>query len=102
MEEAKRLAPPWAAGCPCGLPTAWWSPEGASTPAPSGLAKGLSLLNSFTHAKQLFTPLAGNRVGWYICGPTVYDSSHLGHARNYVGFDVLRRVLTSYFGRELL
>jgi hypothetical protein len=29
----------------------------------------------------------------------VYDASHLGHARNYISFDVLRRVMTSYFGR---
>jgi hypothetical protein len=99
-EEARRLAPPWAAGCPCGVPTAWWA-AGAPAGAPSGgdgVSKGLRLLNSFTHAKQPFTPLAGNRVGWYICGPTVYDASHLGHARNYVSFDVLRRVMSSYFG----
>ena len=98
-EEARRLAPPWANGCPCGLPTVWWEKGGAAAPpGGDGQAKGLHLLNSFTHAKQLFTPLAGNRVGWYICGPTVYDASHLGHARNYVSFDVLRRVMTSYFG----
>lgn len=30
---------------------------------------------------------------WYICGPTVYDSSHVGHARNYVTFDIIRRIL---------
>ena len=42
-------------------------------------------------------PLNGNRVGWYICGPTVYDSAHMGHARNYVNFDVLRRVMADYF-----
>ncbi len=99
MEEARRLAPPWANGCPCGLPTVWWEKGGAAAPpGGDGQAKGLHLLNSFTHAKQLFTPLAGNRVGWYICGPTVYDASHLGHARNYVSFDVLRRVMGGYFG----
>ena len=32
-------------------------------------------------------------VTWYICGPTVYDSSHVGHARNYVTFDIIRRIL---------
>ena len=98
-EEARRLAPPWAQGCPCGLTTAWWAPdaagqsEGKTAPRP-----GLRLLNSFTRRVQPFRPLAGNRVGWYICGPTVYDASHLGHARNYVGFDILRRVLADYFG----
>ena len=32
-------------------------------------------------------------VTWYICGPTVYDASHVGHARNYLTFDIIRRVL---------
>lgn len=34
---------------------------------------------------------------WYSCGPTVYDSAHLGHARTYVSLDVIRRILTDYF-----
>ena len=99
-DQARRLAPPWASGCPCGVPTAWWAAGAKPLAAPGGggVAKGLHLLNSFTHVKQPFAPLAGNRVSWYICGPTVYDASHLGHARNYVSFDVLRRVMTGYFG----
>jgi cysteinyl-tRNA synthetase len=35
---------------------------------------------------------------WYTCGPTVYDASHLGHARSYIGFDIVRRILEDYFG----
>ena len=54
-------------------------------------------MNTFTRTKVPFVPLEGNRVGWYICGPTVYDSAHMGHARNYVNFDVLRRVMSDYF-----
>jgi cysteinyl-tRNA synthetase len=34
---------------------------------------------------------------WYSCGPTVYDSSHLGHARSYVCTDIIRRIFQSYF-----
>jgi cysteinyl-tRNA synthetase len=34
----------------------------------------------------------------YICGPTVYDSAHLGHARAYITFDIIRRILSDYFG----
>ena len=98
-EEARRLAPPWASGCPCGVTTAWWAGEEAAPSGEREPPRGLRLLNSFTRTLQPFTPLAGNRVGWYICGPTVYDASHLGHARNYVGFDVLRRVLSDYYGR---
>jgi len=32
-----------------------------------------------------------------MCGPTVYDASHMGHARTYLGFDIIRRILESYF-----
>jgi cysteinyl-tRNA synthetase len=34
---------------------------------------------------------------WYICGPTVYDCAHLGHARTYVSFDIIHRLLTDHF-----
>jgi cysteinyl-tRNA synthetase len=36
-------------------------------------------------------------INMYVCGPTVYDSSHLGHARNYIVFDTIRRILEDYF-----
>ena len=35
---------------------------------------------------------------FYNCGPTVYDASHMGHARNYLTFDIVRRVISDYFG----
>jgi len=38
---------------------------------------------------------------WYQCGPTVYDESHMGHARNYVTFDIIRRILSNYFGYNI-
>ena len=38
---------------------------------------------------------------WYMCGPTVYNDSHLGHARTYLTFDIIRRILSDYFGQEL-
>ena len=38
---------------------------------------------------------------WYSCGPTVYDSCHLGHARTYICTDVVRRILSDYFGVKL-
>ena len=58
----------------------------------------LRILNSLTNQKDLFEPQDANRVTWYQCGPTVYDESHMGHARTYVCFDVMRRLLTDYFG----
>ena len=42
---------------------------------------------------EVFTPFKNNEVGMYVCGPTVYDESHIGHARTYVSFDVILRYL---------
>ncbi|KAI1485809.1 tRNA synthetases class I (C) catalytic domain-containing protein [Biscogniauxia mediterranea] len=48
-----------------------------------------------------FVPQEKGKVSWYACGPTVYDQSHLGHARNYVSTDIIRRILKYYFGFEV-
>lgn len=62
----------------------------------------LKLYNSLTRQKEVFIPKNGNQVLWYSCGPTVYDASHMGHARSYISFDILRRVLSDYFGYNVL
>lgn len=41
----------------------------------------LRLYNSLTRKKEVFVPLDGKNIKWYSCGPTVYDASHMGHAR---------------------
>ena len=53
--------------------------------------------DTLSRTKQPFRPRAGqgNAVGMYVCGVTVYDYSHIGHARAYVAFDVLYRHLLS-------
>jgi tRNA synthetases class I (C) catalytic domain len=81
MASTSREQPPWSA------------PTGA-TPHPK-----LRIYNSLTRSKVPFIPLDpdGKRVTWYACGPTVYDDAHLGHARNYVSTDILRRILRDYF-----
>ena len=53
----------------------------------------LKIYNSLTKTKQEFVPLEKGRVGMYVCGPTVYGPSHVGHARTYVNFDTIRRYL---------
>jgi len=65
-------------------------------------APQLRLFNSFTRSAVPFRPLNGNQVKVYICGPTVYDQAHMGHARAYLSFDIVRRVLTNYFKYDLL
>jgi cysteinyl-tRNA synthetase len=53
----------------------------------------LSIYNTLTKSKDLFTPLVGNQVRLYVCGMTVYDFCHIGHARVMVAFDVVTRWL---------
>jgi cysteinyl-tRNA synthetase len=53
----------------------------------------LSLYNTLTKTKQPFRPLTGNQVRMYVCGMTVYDFCHIGHARVMVAFDVIARWL---------
>ena len=60
----------------------------------------LSVYNTLTRQKEEFKPLIGNRVFMFVCGPTTYDHSHLGHARTYVAFDVIARYLR-YKGYDL-
>ena len=53
----------------------------------------LSLYNSLTRTKEVFTPITPGKIGIYVCGNTVYDHCHLGHARSMVSFDVIVRFL---------
>ncbi len=53
----------------------------------------LRLYNTATRKKELFQPLHDKKVGLYVCGVTVYDLCHIGHARSSIVFDVLVRYL---------
>jgi len=55
----------------------------------------MQLYNTLTRQKEVFVPQDPQRVTIYVCGVTVYDFCHLGHARTYVVWDVLRRYLLS-------
>lgn len=61
----------------------------------------LKVINSLTRTKTELVPSKPNHLTWYSCGPTVYDLSHLGHARNYVTQDFIRRILRDYFGYNI-
>ncbi|KAF4214678.1 hypothetical protein CNMCM8980_009325 [Aspergillus fumigatiaffinis] len=80
-----RQQPPWR------QPTEY--PEAKSRLPP------LKIWNSLTRSKNPFIPIdrEGKKVTWYACGPTVYDDAHLGHARNYVSTDIIRRIMRDYF-----
>ncbi|RTK95241.1 MAG: cysteine--tRNA ligase [Neisseriaceae bacterium] len=51
----------------------------------------MQIFNSLTHQKEEFKPIEANRIRMYVCGQTVYDYCHLGHARKAVVFDMIRR-----------
>src|SRR3989344_1391134 len=53
----------------------------------------LKLYNTLTRKQQVFKPVNKNLVRMYVCGPTVNDVPHLGHARQQITFDVLRKYL---------
>lgn len=83
-----------SAGSSSKHPMHWHQPCASnSTERPS-----LKVYNSLTRSKVPFITREPNLVTWYNCGPTVYDDSHMGHARNYVTQDYLRRILQDYFG----
>ena len=51
----------------------------------------LTIYNTLSKTKETFKPLIGNQVRMYVCGMTVYDFCHIGHARVMVAFDVVSR-----------
>lgn len=61
----------------------------------------IRIYNVLTRQKEAFVPLTEGKVNIYVCGPTVYDNSHIGHAKTYVSFDVIVRYLR-YRGYDVL
>ncbi len=53
----------------------------------------ITVYNTLSRQKEVFTPREPGRVHMYVCGPTVYDHAHLGHAKTYVNFDMIVRYL---------
>ena len=60
----------------------------------------LKLYNTLGRKEEEFTPIHGKNVGMYVCGPTVNDVPHLGHARQQITFDILRKYL-KYLGYKV-
>ena len=53
----------------------------------------MKIYNTLTGKKDLFKPKNGKKVTLFVCGATVYDYPHLGHARNYIVFDSFAKYL---------
>jgi cysteinyl-tRNA synthetase len=61
----------------------------------------IQVYNVLTRKKEPFVPITEGKVNMYVCGPTVYDDSHIGHAKTYISFDVITRYLR-YRGYDVL
>ena len=61
----------------------------------------LQLTNSLSRKKEVFKPINPKKVSLYACGPTVYDSPHVGNARSLVVFDILFRILREIYGTNV-
>ncbi len=64
------------------------------------MTKNLNFFNTLSNKKEKFVPVNNNKIGMYVCGPTVYDFPHIGNARPLVVFDVLFRLLQSLYGKN--
>jgi cysteinyl-tRNA synthetase len=53
----------------------------------------LKIYNSISGNKEIFTPIINDRIGMYVCGPTVYSNVHLGNCRTFISFDMVYRYL---------
>ena len=64
------------------------------------MTKNLNFFNTLSNKKEKFFPINNNKIGMYVCGPTVYDFPHIGNARPLVVFDVLFRLLQRLYGKN--
>ena len=64
------------------------------------MTKELNFFNTLSNKKEKFVPLNNNKIGMYVCGPTVYDFPHIGNARPLVVFDVLFRLLQNLYNKD--
>uniref|UniRef100_A0A8D8WQI0 cysteine--tRNA ligase n=1 Tax=Cacopsylla melanoneura TaxID=428564 RepID=A0A8D8WQI0_9HEMI len=64
---------------------------------PTGYDTGIKVYNPITKSKVPFVIQDKNHLKWYACGPTVYDSPHIGHAVCNVKLDIIRRIMQNYF-----
>ena len=62
--------------------------------------KDIFLSNTLGGKKEKFVPINENKIGMYVCGPTVYDDPHIGNARPLVVFDLLFKVLKCKYGKK--
>lgn len=72
----------------------WIKPEGFDT--------GIKIYNCITRCKEPLVLQNKHCLKWYTCGPTVYDSAHIGHASCYMKLDIIQKILRNYFKLNLV
>lgn len=72
----------------------------SSTNQAQSVTSKLTVFNSLTRTKETFTPINPNKINMYVCGMTVYDYCHIGHARSLIAFDMINRYLR-YLGYDV-
>ncbi|XP_072384263.1 probable cysteine--tRNA ligase, mitochondrial isoform X2 [Diabrotica undecimpunctata] len=65
--------------------------------SPKGFDTGIKVYNCVSRRKEPLILKRKNVVTWYTCGPTVYDSSHIGHASCFIKLDIIQKILSNYF-----
>lgn len=76
--------------------------HGEWKPPENGFDTGIQVFNCVARKKVPLIFRNSNCVTWYTCGPTVYDSAHIGHASCYVKLDIIQRILRDYFNVNLV
>ena len=51
----------------------------------------MKIFNTLSGKKEIFEPIEDNKIRMYVCGMTVYDDTHIGHARTFLSFDLIVR-----------
>ena len=64
------------------------------------MTNNLNIYNTLSRKEENFIPRSQNKIGMYVCGPTVYDFPHIGNARPLVVFDILYRILLKVYGKN--
>ncbi|XP_055658775.1 probable cysteine--tRNA ligase, mitochondrial isoform X3 [Falco peregrinus] len=85
-----------------GAPRRYSAAERRRWVPPAGRDSGIVAYNSRSRSKEPLVLGTEGVATWYSCGPTVYDRAHLGHASSYVRFDIIRRIMTRFFGIEVI
>ena len=55
----------------------------------------MKIFNTLSGKKEFFEPIEDNKIRMYVCGMTVYDDTHIGHAKTFLSFDLIVRYLRS-------